>query len=320
MLHNPNMQLSLLGLVVYFAGPAETLQALAKLEIWQAGVLVASAFGVSYFTALAWRAILASYGHVISVWLLFRLTILAFAVGWAIPSGFVAGIPVAAWFLTRRGVPFARGLASFTIGRFFEITANALVLPIILMSGVASMPLVPVVGFAFVLGVVLIYLDLALHWRLARRTLARIEPFVPRAARSWTRSAAHFCEVVSEFFRVPLPRILLVAVYSVLAIAVAFVRGVLTSEFLRLGLTLPELVVMFSLTIFFMVIPFVPGAIGIFEGGIAGAFSLLGHSRADGLAYAMTVHATELAVVVAGVLVVAEFGVGVVRVPRTAQV
>src|SRR6185312_11895385 len=61
---------------------------------------------------------------------------------------------------------------------------------------------------------------------------------------------------------------------------------------------------------FLMAVPFVPGAIGAFEGGIAGAFELLGRPRADGVAYALTVHATELVVVAAGFVVLAHLGVG----------
>jgi uncharacterized membrane protein YbhN (UPF0104 family) len=74
--------LGMLALVVWLAGPAETLETVARLRVWQAVVLVATAFGVSWFTALAWRAILRRYGHSISVWLLFRLTMVAFAAGW----------------------------------------------------------------------------------------------------------------------------------------------------------------------------------------------------------------------------------------------
>src|SRR5205814_7187982 len=95
-------------------------------------------FGVSAFTALAWRVILACYGHSISTWLLFRLTILAFAAGWIVPSGFAAGLPVAAVFLRRSGVPFARGMATFGIGRFLEITAYALIMPLALLTTLGS--------------------------------------------------------------------------------------------------------------------------------------------------------------------------------------
>src|SRR5262249_25092093 len=155
------------------------------------------------------------------------------------------------WFLTRCGVPFARGLASFTIGRFFEITANTTVLPMILLSKVASIPLVPVVSGALLVLIVVVYLDLVLRWRLARSTLARLQPRLHRRARSWARNAAHFCAVVADFFRAPLGRILVVAMYSVVAVGMAFVRAALTSEFLQLRLSLPELVVLFSLTMLF---------------------------------------------------------------------
>jgi uncharacterized membrane protein YbhN (UPF0104 family) len=65
----------------------------------------------------------------------------------------------------------------------------------------------------------------------------------------------------------------------------------------------------FTLTIFLMALPFLPGGLGAFEGGMAGTFELLGRSRAEGLAYAVTVHASEMTVVVAGFLVLGRLGI-----------
>jgi uncharacterized protein (TIRG00374 family) len=302
----------LLALLVHLAGAEATLDVVARLAAWQAAVLVLSAFGVSAFTALAWRAILARYGHDAPVGLLFRLTILAFAAGWAIPSGFVAGVPIAAWFLTRRRVPFSRALASFAIGRFLEITAYVLVLPAVLVSDLGAQPAVRATAVVALAGLLLVYLDLFLGWRLARRGLARVRRIAPRFARRSIDAVGDFCGTVAHFFRGAPGPIVLATAYSFAAIGVAFVRAVLTNVFLELRLTLPELVVMFAITVFLMAVPFLPGAIGAYEGGIAGAFELLGRSKADGLAYAMTVHATELVVVAAGFAVLAHLGVGLV--------
>ncbi|TMA52256.1 MAG: hypothetical protein E6J75_17170, partial [Deltaproteobacteria bacterium] len=104
--------LGLLAAVVVLAGTQQTVATLARLNVSELLALVGTAFGVTLFSALAWQAILAQDGHAVPFWLLFRLTVVAFAVGWAIPSGFVAGIPAAAYFLRRRGVPLARGLAA----------------------------------------------------------------------------------------------------------------------------------------------------------------------------------------------------------------
>ena len=68
---------------------------------------------------------------------------------------------------------------------------------------------------------------------------------------------------------------------------------------------------MFIVTMFLISVPLLPGAIGIYEGGIAGAFEVLGHSRADGVAYAMTIHAAELVVVAAGFLFLGHLGLSV---------
>src|SRR5581483_278370 len=301
--------LGLLALVVRLAGPKETLDALGRLDAWQAVLLVLTAFGVSFFTALAWRETLLQYGQAVSVGLLFELTVLAFAVGWIVPSGFVAGIPAAAWFLRQRGVPFMQGLASFGIGRFFEITAYVLILPIVLLSSLGSRTLVRAAAGVVLGGLFLVYLDLFLQTRLARRGLAALQRLVPRLAHPPLEHAASFCATVADFFRAPARIVALVMLYSFVAIGVAYFRSWLTSRFLGLDLSPPQLAVMLALTIFLMAIPFLPGAIGAFEGGIAGAFELLGRDKADGLAFAMTIHATELVVVVAGVLVLVHLGI-----------
>jgi uncharacterized membrane protein YbhN (UPF0104 family) len=236
------------------------------------------------FTALAWQAILLRYGHAISVWLLFRLTVLAFAAGWAIPSGFVAGIPVAAYFLRRRGVPFSLGVASFSISRFLELTAYALIVPLVLLSKLGSRPLVQGVGAFVLVGLAVLYLDLLLHWQLVRSVLGWLRPRLPLFARRGVTAAIDFCRDVAGFFRPPLAPVVLATVYSFAAIGIAFARAVLTNRFLETGLGTPEVTVMFSVTIFLMAVPFLPGAVGAYEGGIAGAFELLGRSRAEGLA------------------------------------
>src|SRR5207253_9905440 len=68
---------------------------------------------------------------------------------------------------------------------------------------------------------------------------------------------------------------------------------------------------------FLISVPFLPGAVGIYEGGIAGAFEVLGPSHADGVAYAMTIHAAELVVVAVGFLFLAHLGLSLAA-PRKA--
>ncbi len=309
--------LALLGVVLYVAGARQTVAILARLSGPELLALVAAAFGVTLFSALAWQTILERDGHALPLWLLFRLTVLAFAVGWAIPSGFVAGIVAAAYYLRRRGVPLARGLASFVTGRFFEITGCALIFPAILLSSLGSHAIVRGLAVGTVSAVGFVYLDLILRWRLVRRSLVRLRPLLPGFSRPSLDAALEFCRAVADFFRAPLPRILLVAGYAVLAVSVAFLRALLTARFLGLHLTMPELVVMFIVTAFLISVPFLPGAVGIYEGGIAGAFEVLGHSRADGVAYAMTIHAAELVVVAVGFLFLAHLGLSLAA-PRKA--
>src|SRR5439155_27368379 len=100
-------------------------------------------------------------------------------------------------------------------------------------------------------------------------------------------------------------------------VSVAFRRPRRTPRFLRPHLPLPDLAVMFIVAAFLISVPFLPGTVGIYEGGIAGAFEVLGHSRADGVAYPMTIHAAELVVVTVGFLFLAHLGLSLAA-PRKA--
>jgi uncharacterized protein (TIRG00374 family) len=309
----------LLALVVYLAGPEETLEALLRLEPWQVSALLAAAFGVSLFTALAWRAILRGYGHRVSVWLLLRLTIVAFAAGWVIPSGFVAGIPVAAGLLRREGVPFGRGLASFAISRFLELTAYAFLLPVVLLSDVGARSTFRVGTPLLVAGLVLLYLDLRRGWEIGRGVLRVLRRRLPRSTHAALDGALGFCRDVGEFFQGRLVDILPAVVFSFAAIGIAFVRSVLTNHFLALGLSLPEIVVMFAVTVVLMAVPLLPGAVGAYESGMAAAFDLVGRPPADAVAYALAIHATELVVVATGLVLLAHVGVQLLTARRCAR-
>src|SRR5581483_923567 len=203
--------LGILCLLVYLTGPRATLATIGRLRLWQGAALVAAALASTAFGAVASCAILDRYGHRVSAWLLFRLALVAFAVGWLVPSGFVAGFPVAAWFLRRRGIPFGRSLASFVIERFLELAAFALVLPAIVL-GDAHRLIAPWAAFlAPLAGLTIVALDLALGWRLARRSLGVVHSFVPAIVRPAVDRGQEFCATIAEFFEAPPLRILLVA-------------------------------------------------------------------------------------------------------------
>jgi uncharacterized membrane protein YbhN (UPF0104 family) len=305
--------LGLLVAVVWTTGPAATLATLARLTGWEAAVLVVLAFVVSAFGALAWRVVLGRYGHDVSAWLLFRLSVVAFSVGWLLPSGFVAGLPVAAYVLHRRGVPFSCALASFLIGRFFELAAYAVILPAVLVGDGATSALVRGVLFVPLVALGVGCLDLTCGWRCARRALGALLPMAPRVLVPAVARAIAFCETVATFFQSPGPRIVAVAGLSLLAIGTSFVRALLTADFLAVGLRVPEVALMFAFTLFLLAVPFLPGAVGVYEGGIAGFFHVLGRPETAGIAYAMTVHAVELVVVLTGFVFLALLGLDLRR-------
>jgi uncharacterized membrane protein YbhN (UPF0104 family) len=294
--------------VVWLTGAGAIVGTLRRLGGLELAALVAAAFASSAFTALALRVILARYGHVVPRWLLFRLTILAFAVGWLVPSGYVAGFPVAAWVLKRRGIPFGRGLASFVIERFFEIGGYAFLLPTALASGLPRGGAL----FAGVLtplaGVMAIVLDVALGWRLGRRTLGVLAPRVPALVAPAVARGAEFLGTVSGFFDARAGVLAAAVGLSLLSIATTFARAVLTATFLRLPLAVPQVALLVGFSLLVLAMPLLPGAIGVYEGGMVGFFRLLDRPAAEGVAFAMAVHGVELVVAATGVLFLVQLG------------
>ena len=299
----------LLALVVYLTGPEATFDTLARLSPWQGLVLLISAFASSLFAAMSLHVILARYGHRVPVSLLFRLSILAFAVGWLVPSGYVAGFPVAAYLLRRRGVPLSRGLASFLIERFLELGAYAVILPAALLSGLGTGAALLAGVFAPLVGVAVIALDLLLGWRLGRRGLTVLLGVVPRAAAPALERGIDFLATVASFFQSALPVLLAATALSMLAIGASFIRAVLTAQFLHLPLGVPQVALLLAFSLVVLAIPFLPGAIGIYEGGMVGFFRLLGRPPVEGIAFAMAVHGVELVVAAAGFVFLAQLGV-----------
>jgi hypothetical protein len=301
--------LGLLVLVVALVGPAETRATLSRLRGEEVGALLASAFVVAACASLSWQTILARYGHRVPAWLLFRLVLLVFAVGWMIPSGFVAGIPLAAYLLRRHGVPVSRSIASFLISRFLEVSAYALILPAVLLGDTPLGTTGRWLLFVPLATLGLVYLDLLGGWRLARRALRRVAPALPRRLLPLVERTVVFLAIIAEFFRLrPRRLVLLAAAYSVLGIVIEFGRSLLVSRFLGLGLDVAQVALLFAFTVVVLAIPLLPGAIGVYEGGLAGLFGLIGHPPAEGLAYAATLHAIGFIVVATGLVFLAQLG------------
>ena len=125
---------------------------------------------------------------------------------------------------------------------------------------------------------------------------------------------------MSSFFQAS-PGFLVVALaLSVLAISASFARSVLTARFLHLPLGVGQVALLLAFSLVVLAIPFLPGALGIYEGGMVGFFRLLGRPPTEGIAYAMAVHGVELVVAAVGLAFLVHLGVGLATVEVVAGV
>jgi uncharacterized membrane protein YbhN (UPF0104 family) len=136
--------------------------------------------------------------------------------------------------------------------------------------------------------------------------MARVpRPVVPTFGRG-----IDFLDTVSTFFAGAPGLLVLAIALSALAICTTFARGLLAAHFLRLPLGVGEIALLLAFSLVVVAIPFFPGALGIYEGGMVGFFQLLGRPAAEGIAYAMVVHGVELIVAAVGLVFLAHLGVG----------
>jgi len=117
-----------------------------------------------------------------------------------------------------------------------------------------------------------------------------------------------FLATVSSFFESSLLLLLAALALSVLAIGASFVRALLTAQFLHLPLGAPQVALLVAFSLLVLAIPFLPGSLGVYEGGMVGFFRLLGRPSAEGVAYAMTVHGVELMVAAVGFVFLVQLG------------
>lgn len=302
--------LGVLAGIVWLIGAGDTFRTLARLHPWQGVALVAVALAGTGCASLALELMFRRTGDRVSAWLLFRLSLVAFAVGFFLPSGYVAGFPLVAWVLHRRGVRFGHALAPFLIQRFFEMATFAVALPFVVLTGLREPGAVLwLAALGPVAGVIVGALDVALGWRLARSFLGIVHGRAPRALKPLIDEAIDLCATIVAFFHGPLALVAGAFGFSVLSLGATFSRAFLTTRFLALGFGLPQVALLLGFTLLILSVPFAPGALGLYEGGMVGVFGLLGRTSAEGVAYAMIAHGVELVVAAIGFAFLAQLGI-----------
>lgn len=114
------------GLVIWRVGVERILDAASQVgPVSLAAVLVPSVCMYAVDTC-GWKSALDSLGRPLSFWNVFVIRAAGEAVNMTTPTGYLGGEPLKAYFLTQRAVPLADGLASVVIAKAAMIVAQLL--------------------------------------------------------------------------------------------------------------------------------------------------------------------------------------------------
>lgn len=285
----------LLILSIRAVSPAEVIETLKRLHLWQIGVLViANAVVLATITG-RWWVLLRGVGHRVPLMPLFIYRLAAFGLSYFTPGPHVGGEMLQVFMAEREhGVPRSDSLAAVALDKAIEYSINLT----FLMLGIAAVlqwRIVPretgqqALGLAAALLILpVLYLGLtALGYypatRLAR-PLARRRPRFAGAADTIEESETQ----VGRYFR-QAPRAFALAVavtlFGWLALIVEYW---LMIHFLGVDLTLPQLVAALTAARL-SILMFLPAGLGALEASQAAAFSLLGLDPAVGISASLLI-------------------------------
>lgn len=275
------------------------------------GLLCAAALGLH---AAAWHLLLRAQGVRTGAATTGASFLMGNAVAWATPSLYLGGEPIRIWHIARVSGSLKRDVAATVVVHKFAEFAGFLTAFLVCAGAMVwSFDLPPALKWSAVgLSGVLLLAFLVLAGALLRRW-PLVSGLIRRAGPRWAgaRDAARDMEErIGETMRERRG-----AFFGCLALAGAPIVLVAAKPlvfFACLGRTLsfPEVALLFVLTQLVLALQFTPGGLGVFEGGVIGAFALIGIGGAEAMAYAAAQRIADAVLVGGGVALAIRGGAG----------
>jgi len=267
---------------------------------------------------LSWQIILRAYGHDLPFLDVLAIKTIGFAVSYLTPSMYVGGEPVRIYLMGRKhGIALTRVGATVVVDKFLELSAGLfyivlgsvytlvsyqlplkffimlIVLNAVFLGGAALFFIV----FVFRLKPLSSILDLLARNRLLRRSLRKVSPFLRRLESDISVAFGQHKRVTLQAFAL-----------NLVAGGFIFIKPAIFFNFLNMRFSFPQLSLLYALTHLILALQFTPGALGIFEWGEVGIFSILGVGSAKALAYALMVRIADLLVVIIAAVIGVHMG------------
>jgi len=273
--------------------------------------LCAGALGLH---AAAWHVLLRAQGIGTGAATTTASLLMGNAVAWATPSLYLGGEPLRIWHIARAtGARKREVTATVVVHKFAEFAGFLSAFLACAGTMLWSFDLPPPLkwGSAGIAGGLLLAFlaltaALVCRWPLLSGLAGRLGP-------RWgkLRDAARDTEVqIGETIRERRAAFSACLALASAPIVLVILKPLVFFACLGRTLSLPEVALLFVLTQVVLALQFTPGGLGVFEGGVVGAFALIGVGAPEAMAYAAAQRIADAILIGAGVALAVRSGAG----------
>jgi len=271
------------------------------------GIFLINIFFIMFIGGFSWWVILRAYGHNLPFKDVLVIKTIGFAISYLTPSMYIGGEPVRIYLMGKRcGVSMTRIGATVVVDKFVELGAGLFYiflgsiyvlisykLPLHIFTAVLILNAVLVTA-AILFLISFIYkkkpfsaLANALKKiKLFEKPIEAVIPTILKLENDISSAfGKHGKSTLKAFF------------LNLISSGLIFIKPFIFFYFLHTLFALSQLALLFALTHLLLAFQFTPGALGIFEWGEVGIFSIIGIPSDKALAYALMVRIADLGVV-----------------------
>lgn len=299
--------ITLFVLVFYLFNIARVFSHMIQIGSLGVGVFLLNVFLIILVGGISWYIILKAYGHHLPFRDVLIIKIIGIAISYLTPSMYIGGEPMRIYLLGKKhGVAMTRIGATVVVDKFLELGAG---LFYIFLGSIYTLVYyeLPFQIFAVLVGINAIFLTLAFLFLISfifrTRAFSKILLFIARfkPLKKPLRAAFPFIkkmesDVFSAFGK-HRKSTLQAFILNLIVGGFVFIKPAIFFYFLHTLFSLSQLSLLYALTHLILAFQFTPGALGIFEWGEVGIFSLIGVESEKALAYTLMVRIADLIVV-----------------------
>jgi len=306
-------------LVFYLFNIAKVFSHMVQIGFPGVGAFFINVFLIMLIGGVSWQIILRAYGHRLPFRDVLIIKIIGSAISYLTPSMYIGGEPIRIYLMGKKHeIPMTRIGATVVVDKFLELGAGSFYvflgsiytliyydLPLqifVLLVGINALFLggaaLFLVSFIFKINLFSKITNLMGKIKPLRKPIKGAAPFVLKLERDIFPAFGRHKKSTIEAFSL-----------NLIVGGLIFAKPAVFFYFLHKIFTLSELSLLFALTHVLLAFQFTPGALGIFEWGEVGIFSIIGVQSEKALAYTLMVRIADLLLVVIAAITGLHMGV-----------